>query len=227
MQHPPDHFVCVPLVLETLYNKVSRTINLGLGDQVSEVERSAGTPTACADSHRPHPALVRTTLHQIMGKIKSEKGIRGAVAAALISVSLAYVAANRVAQGMSLAFARAPRPLGIAVWAAVVAAVLRPLHALADALVFAKVGRGAAARGSPKADFGRLRRSRRRGFSLATQQQTSTLAAPLPQLATSPPSRTQHATTNRSAPVWASARPSSAAAGPSPRTWTTFSRRRA
>lgn len=96
MTHPPDHFVCVPLVLEMLYNKV-------------------------------------------MAKLKAEKGVKGAVVAALIAASLAYVTASRVAQGTALAFARAPRPAAVAAWAALTAALLRPVHQLADALVFSKV----------------------------------------------------------------------------------------
>lgn len=51
----------------------------------------------------------------------------------------AAVAANRVAQGVSLSFARAARPLAVGLWAALLAALLRPIHQLADALVFSKV----------------------------------------------------------------------------------------
>ncbi|KAI8477469.1 MAG: hypothetical protein J3K34DRAFT_2620 [Monoraphidium minutum] len=93
---PPDHFVCVPLVLEMLHAKV-------------------------------------------MAKLKSETGVKGAIVSALMTASLAYVAANRVAQGVSLAFAREARPIAVGLWAALLAALLRPLHQLADALVFTKV----------------------------------------------------------------------------------------
>lgn len=63
----------------------------------------------------------------------------------LVAASLAFVAARRAADGTSLALARggngggAPSRALAAAWAAVVAALLRPLRALADALVFAKV----------------------------------------------------------------------------------------
>ncbi|GBF88603.1 long-chain-fatty-acid-ligase [Raphidocelis subcapitata] len=92
----PDHFVCVPLVLEMLHAKV-------------------------------------------MAKLRSEKGVKGAIVKALLAASLAYVAANRVALGTALAYARAAPPLGVAVWASLLAALLRPIHRIADALVFAKV----------------------------------------------------------------------------------------
>ena len=56
------------------------------------------------------------------------------------------VAANRDAQGVLLTFARSARPLAVGLWAALLAALLRPIHQLADVLVFTKVGANGGAR---------------------------------------------------------------------------------
>jgi long-chain acyl-CoA synthetase len=95
-QYPPDFFVCVPLVLDTLYTKVKATIKKG-------------------------------------------SAVRRAVAGLFFACSTAYVRAMRVVDGMSLQYARTPRPLPALLLAAATALLLYPLHRLAQVLVFKKI----------------------------------------------------------------------------------------
>lgn len=94
--HPPDHFVCVPLVLDTLYTKVA-------------------------------------------AKLKAETGIKGAVVAALMAASTAYVKARRIAEGCALQYALKDRPFWAYLRAVLTVALLLPLQRLAAALVYSKV----------------------------------------------------------------------------------------
>lgn len=94
--HPPDHFVCVPLVLDTLHNKV-------------------------------------------MAKLKTESEVKKALIFSLLAASQVYVKARRLLKGTSLNWALAPPPLMAVLWAKLLAAVLKPLHALAHKLVYTKV----------------------------------------------------------------------------------------
>eukprot|EP00878_Enallax_costatus_P036567 GHUV01041074.1.p1 GENE.GHUV01041074.1~~GHUV01041074.1.p1 ORF type:complete len:511 (+),score=205.18 GHUV01041074.1:480-2012(+) len=95
--HPPDHFVCVPLVLDTLYNKV-------------------------------------------MQKLNSEaKGVKGVIVSALLSASNTFVMARRLLAGVDLRYALQPPSAAARLTALVTAALLTPVYALAQKLVFSKV----------------------------------------------------------------------------------------
>lgn len=75
-----------------------------------------------------------------MSKLTSEaKGVKGAIVSALLSASYAFITARRVAAGVSLLHAlQAPTAVQRVVAAATVA-VLAPVYALAQKLVFSKV----------------------------------------------------------------------------------------
>ncbi len=79
---------------------------------------------------------------QVLHGLQALPPLRRAVAQTLLAASLACVRAARLARGLALETARG-EGLGwlAALWAGVVAALLLPLRALADRLVFAKVGR--------------------------------------------------------------------------------------
>eukprot|EP00775_Hariotina_reticulata_P004816 gene4816-5063_t len=95
--HPPDHFVCVPLVLDTLYNKV-------------------------------------------MVKLKSEAtGIKRHIVSALLSASNAFIVARRLLQGRDLRYAVRPAGAASKLVALLTAALLAPVYALAQKLLFSKV----------------------------------------------------------------------------------------
>lgn len=76
-----------------------------------------------------------------MAKLSSEaKGIKGVVVAALLAASNTFVSARRLATGTALAHAHTPpsNQQQLAAWLMV--AVLAPVYALAQKLVFSKVG---------------------------------------------------------------------------------------
>lgn len=79
-------------------------------------------------------------LSQVMAKLSSEaKGLKGAVVSALLSASYAYIQARRVVGGVSLLHAlQAPSAVQRVV-AAVTAALLAPVYAVAQKLVWSKV----------------------------------------------------------------------------------------
>ncbi|GLC36919.1 hypothetical protein PLESTB_000178300 [Pleodorina starrii] len=102
---PPDHFVCVPLVLDTLHSRVRQRL-------------------AAGPAHR------------------------AAIASALLAVGAAYVRARRVATGLSVQHALPVAEGGLVGlarrWAAVLGAalltaLLTPLHWLARKLVYGKI----------------------------------------------------------------------------------------
>jgi hypothetical protein len=77
-----------------------------------------------------------------MSKLKSESRVKQLIIFSLMSASRAYVAAQRVVRGTDLAYALNPRPLVALVWAQLMSALTRPLHDLADKVVYGKVRAG-------------------------------------------------------------------------------------
>ncbi|KXZ51078.1 hypothetical protein GPECTOR_14g62 [Gonium pectorale] len=102
--HPPDHFVCVPLVLDTLHTRVRQ-------------------------------------------KLAAAPPLRAAIAGALLAAGAAYVRARRVSEGLSVqhalpaagGWAATARRLAAVVGAALLVALLTPVHALASKLVYGKI----------------------------------------------------------------------------------------
>jgi len=84
--------------------------------------------------------LVLDTLHtRVWSTIKRGSALKLALARTFFRVSTAYVQARRVAEGLALQYAQKPRPALAVVSAAVVSAVLAPLHWLAGKLVYGKI----------------------------------------------------------------------------------------
>ena len=79
---------------------------------------------------------------QVMAKFKSESQVKQFIIFSLMAASRAYVAAQRVVHGTDLAYAVNPRPLPALIWAQLICALLKPLHALAHKLVYSKVRNG-------------------------------------------------------------------------------------
>lgn len=65
---------------------------------------------------------------QVQQTLKRGSALKRALAGFFLAVSGAYVRARRTVQGLSLEYAVQPRPMLACLWAAVVAAVLAPLH---------------------------------------------------------------------------------------------------
>lgn len=65
---------------------------------------------------------------QVWSTIKRGSALKLALARTFFRVSTAYVQARRVAEGLALQYAQKPRPALAVVSAAVVSAVLAPLH---------------------------------------------------------------------------------------------------
>jgi long-chain acyl-CoA synthetase len=76
-----------------------------------------------------------------MAKLKAEaKGAKGAIVSMLLSASYAFIAARRVVTGTSLLHALTPPSAAQRLLAAATVALLAPVYALAQRLVFSKVG---------------------------------------------------------------------------------------
>ena len=65
---------------------------------------------------------------QIKATINKGSGVQRALAAAFLAISGAYVRAMRVVNGVSLKYARIPRPTMVYLFALATAVVLSPLH---------------------------------------------------------------------------------------------------
>jgi hypothetical protein len=81
-------------------------------------------------------------LLQVMAKLtdKAQSAVRRAIVGMLLAASRAYVRARRVVGGVSLEYARTPRPAWAYIAAALTCAALAPLQSVASKLVFSKVG---------------------------------------------------------------------------------------
>jgi hypothetical protein len=80
-------------------------------------------------------------LLQVMAKLKADAtGAKGAIVAALLAASNAHIAARRTANGLDVQHARAQPSLAVRVAAVVMVALTAPLYALAQKLIFSKVG---------------------------------------------------------------------------------------
>ena len=76
-----------------------------------------------------------------MTKLTAEaKGLKGALVSALLSASYSFITARRVVAGVSLLHALLPPSMMQRLVAAATVAVLAPVYALAQKLVFSKVG---------------------------------------------------------------------------------------
>lgn len=80
---------------------------------------------------------------QVMQKLRSEaKGLKGAIVSALLSASNTFIMARRLLAGLDLRYALQPPTAGAKLVALLTAALLAPVYALAQKLVFSKVGAG-------------------------------------------------------------------------------------
>jgi hypothetical protein len=78
---------------------------------------------------------------QVMAKLKADAvGAKGAIVAALLAASNAHIAARRTANGLDVQHARVASSLAVRVAALVTVALTAPLYALAQRLIFSKVG---------------------------------------------------------------------------------------
>ena len=76
-----------------------------------------------------------------MQKLKSEaRGVKGIIVSALLSASNTFVMARRLLAGVDLRYALQPPSAAARLTALVTAALLTPVYALAQKLVFSKVG---------------------------------------------------------------------------------------
>lgn len=79
---------------------------------------------------------------QVMQKLKAEaKGIKGVVVSSLLSASNTFVMARRLLAGVDLRYALQPPTAAARLTALVTVALLTPVYALAQKLVFSKVSR--------------------------------------------------------------------------------------
>jgi len=93
--------------------------------------------------------LVLDSLHaKIVARLQAASAVRRAVATTLVAAAIAHVRARRVVEGTSLQYAVQPRPLHALLAAALMAAFTRPLHWLAQKLVFSKVREAVGVRGT-------------------------------------------------------------------------------
>ncbi len=113
---PPDHFVCVPLVLDTLHTRVRQRL---------------------AEGGKARAAVAGALLAAGCAYVRARRVVQG------VSLAAAAQALGQGAEGGGLGGAAAGAVRWLA--AAVAAALLAPLNALAGRLVFGKVraaGRG-------------------------------------------------------------------------------------
>ena len=117
-RYPPNHFVCVPLVLDTLYNR-ARLFSL----RPAPLHQQSAMRHCC--KFCPCQRAFNT---QVQAQIKKGSKVKKALAGFFLSASTAFVRARRVVDGVALKYARQPRPLLALLWAAMVATFLAPLH---------------------------------------------------------------------------------------------------
>ena len=141
-RHPPDYFICVPLVLDTLHSRVrgwagGRQAGGRVGPAPHRVlwwrSLAAQQPRACVLTLQSRmPAQVEATL-------KKASAVRRTLALGLLAAAAAYVWARRVVDGVALQYAVQPRPLLALVQAWLALAALTPLNWLFQRLVAGKV----------------------------------------------------------------------------------------
>ena len=86
-----------------------------------------------------HSFITMHHLVQIVHQFSKLPQPRKLIVSMLLAASTAFVRACRIVSGQALEYARASAPIWVVLWAGLQAALMLPLHALAQHLVYAKV----------------------------------------------------------------------------------------
>ena len=85
------------------------------------------------------PLVIESLYKKVMLQMKAFSSAKRALVGLFFAASTAYVKAMRVVQGRCLEFANAPPSKAAMAWSWLTSALLKPIHALATALVYAQI----------------------------------------------------------------------------------------